>query len=105
MNLVLLPGTGRWDERPQGSACIVELPGGKVDFRVSHEEGLGTILSAALFSTVTDFPDQVMARDVAQETLRLLFESDAVAAAEEPERHLSRRALLRQLGGIDGGST
>ena len=48
MNLVLLPGTGRWDDRPQGSACTVELPGGKVDFHVSHEQTLGTILSAAL---------------------------------------------------------
>lgn len=102
MNLVLLPGTERWDDRSQGSACALELPGGKVEFRVSHEEGLGTILSAALFSTVADFPDQAVAREVAKETLRLLFDSNAVK--EEPERRLSRRELLRQLGGIEGGS-
>ena len=104
MNLVLLPGTGRWDDRPQGGACKVELPGGKLDFRVSHEEGLGTILSAALFSTVADFPDQAVAREVAKETLRLLFDGDAVSKLDEPERRLSRRELLRQLGGIEGES-
>ena len=104
MNLMLLPGTARWDDRPQGGACKVELPGGSVDFRVSHEQVLGTILSAALFSTVADFPDQEIARDVARETLRLLFEGDTASTCDEPERRLSRRALLRQLGGIDGDS-
>lgn len=104
MNLVLLPGTDRWDGRPQGSACKVELPGGNIDFRVSHEEQVGTLLSAALFSTVADFPDQAVAREVAQETLRLLFDAAASKGAEEPERRMSRRALLRRLGGIDGGS-
>ena len=81
-------------------AFPLELPGSKVEFRVSHEESLGTILSAALFSTVADFPDQALAREVAQETLRLLFDSDAVQ--EEPGRRLSRRALLRRLGGMEG---
>lgn len=104
MNLVLLPATNRWDEHPQGGACKVALPGGTVDFRVSHEERLGTILSAALFSTVTDFPDQAMAREIAQETLRLLFDGAASANANVPERRLSRRALLRRLGGIEEGS-
>jgi [NiFe] hydrogenase assembly HybE family chaperone len=102
MNLFLLPGTDHWDDKPQGSACKVELPGGKVDFLVSHAQALGTVLSAALFSTVADFPDQEIAREVARETLRLLFDSDAVQ--EEPGRRVSRRELLRRLGGIDGGS-
>ena len=87
------------DEHAIG-AFPLELPGSKVEFRVSHEESLGTILSAALFSTVADFPDQALAREVAQETLRLLFDSDAVQ--EEPGRRLSRRALLRRLGGMEG---
>ena len=104
MNLFLLPGTERWDDRRQGSACVVELPGGNVEFRVSHEEALGTILSAALFSTVADFPNQEIAREVAKETLRLLFDSTAAATQEQPERRMSRRALLKQLGGIEGES-
>ena len=104
MNLVLLPGTVRWDDRPQGDACTVELPGGSVDFRVSHEQALGTLLSAALYSTVADFPDQEIAREVARETLRLLRDGDNSSKHGESERRLTRRALLRQLGGIDGGS-
>jgi [NiFe] hydrogenase assembly HybE family chaperone len=104
MNLVLLPGTDRWDEHLQGSACNVELPGGKVDFHVSHEQALGTILSAALFSTVADFPDQEIAREVAKETLRLLFDSDGVPRKEEPGQRMSRRALLRRLGGMEGNT-
>lgn len=104
LNLVLLPGTDRWDEHPQGSACQLELPGSKVEFRVFHEESLGTILSAALFSTVADFPDHALAREVAQETLRLLFDSDGVSREEEPGRRMSRRALLRRLGGMEGNS-
>ena len=64
INLVLLPGTGRWDDRPQGSVCTVELPGGKVDFTVSHDDAMGTTLSAAMFGTVAEFPDQATAREV-----------------------------------------
>ena len=104
MNLFLLPGTERWDDRPQGSACQLEFPGSKVEFRVSHEEDLGTILSAALFSTVADFPEQALAREVAQETLRLLFDGDGVPSEEEPGRRMSRRALLRRLGGMEGNT-
>lgn len=104
MNLILLPGTECWDDRPQGGACKLELPGGSVDCRVSHEHALGTILSAALFSTVADFPDQEIAREVARETLRLLCDGETVSKHGERERQLSRRALLKQLGGIDGGS-
>ena len=102
LNLVLLPATDRWDDRPQGSACEFQLPGGKVDLCVTHDETLGTFLSAALFSTVADFPDQEIAREVARETMRLLFNSDAVSEQEGPERRLSRRALLRRLGGVEG---
>ena len=104
VNTALLPGTDRWDERPQGSACTVKLPGGKVDFRVSHEEQMGTTLSAGLFSTVADFPDQAVAREVAQETLRLLFDGDGMSRADEPGRRMSRRALLRRLGGVEEDS-
>lgn len=99
INLVLLPGTGRWDERPQGSMCKVELPGGKIDFTVSQDTALGTHLSAALFSTVADFPDQAMARDIAAESLRLLFTRNDAGAAEKGKA-MSRRQLLQRLGGV-----
>ena len=101
MNLVLLPGTDRWERSKQGSSCTIELPGGKVDFTVSHDEVLGTTLSAALFSSVADFPGQSLARDVAAETLRLL-RSDAAEEQSVSGRKMSRRELLRRLGGGEG---
>ena len=96
MNLVLLPGTDRWEASPQGSVCQIELPGGKVDFTVSHDEVLGTTLSAALFSSVADFPDQSLAREVAAETLRLLRSSDR-SDTRAAGRKMSRRELLLRL--------
>ena len=105
INLVLLPGTDHWQDRAQGSTCNIELPGGKVDFTVSHDDELGTTLSAALFGTVTDFPDQAMARDVAAETLRLLFSAEAAKAAADEGRKMSRRQLLRNLGGLESEGT
>lgn len=101
MNLVLLPGTDRWERREQGSSCAIELPGGKVDFMVSHDEVLGTTLSAALFSSVADFAEQSLAREVAAETLRLL-RSKAPQEAPEAGRRMSRRELFRRLGDIEG---
>ena len=104
INLMLLPGTGRWQDRAQGSRCSIELPGAKVDFTVSHDEELGTTLSAALFGTVTEFPDQAMAREIAAETLRLLFSVEYAGDAAEV-RKLSRRELLRNLGNPEGEGT
>jgi [NiFe] hydrogenase assembly HybE family chaperone len=101
INLVLLPGTARWDDRPQGGVCTIELPGGKVEFTVSHDEVMGTMLSAAMFGTVTEFPDQATAREVARETLRLLFSKEH-AADETEQRRMSRRELFRNLGGEGG---
>ena len=97
LNLVLLPGTDRWDARPQGSVCQIELPGGKVDFTVSHDDVLGTTLSAALFSSVADFPDQSLAREVATETLRLLRSADS-SETDRARGKLSRRELFTRLG-------
>ena len=101
INLVLLPGTDRWQDRAQGSICTIELPGGRIDLTVSHDDELGTQLSAALFGVVSDFPDQAMARDVALESLRLLFARDG-AATREQGKTVSRRQLLKQLGSVAG---
>ena len=101
INLVLLPGTDRWQDRVQGSIAAVVLPGGTLDFTVSHDDKLGTILSAALFGTVADFPSQDMARDVARETLRLLF-ARAGEGGTERGKTMSRRQLLTRLGSVVG---
>lgn len=97
MNLVLLPASDRWDARPQGSVCAVELPGGRIEFTIGHDDVAGTLLSAALFSSVADFPDQGLARDIARETLRLLFSQASARPAGGGDR-MTRRDLLRRLG-------
>lgn len=98
INLVVLPGSDRWRERPQGSVCKIRMPGAEVDFTVSHNDELGTTLSAALFGTVTAFPDQATAREVAIEVLRLLFDtSPPDTDADTPE--ITRRQLFAKLGG------
>jgi [NiFe] hydrogenase assembly HybE family chaperone len=101
INLVLLPGSERWNDSPQGSVCTIELPGGMVDFTVSHDEVLGTTLSAAMFGTVTEFPNQETAREIARETLRLLFSKDRVDDAAGAGT-MSRRRLFQNLGGTGG---
>lgn len=101
INLVLLPGSDRWRNRTQGSIAGIVLPGGELDFTVAHDDELGTILSAALFGTVADFPGQALARDIARETLRLLFTRTG-EVGRGPGKTMSRRELLKQLGGVLG---
>ena len=93
MNLVLLPDDGAHAGRPQGDRVTCRFPSGPCDLTVYQDEELGTYLAAALFSTVADFPDQAVARAVAEETLVHLF---ADAPAKEAGRE-SRRGLLTGL--------
>lgn len=101
MNLVLLPGTAEWADTEQGSTVKYRLPGGSYDFTLSRDKEIGTYLTAVLFRTVIDFPDQDTARAIAAEILRQLF----VAPKEEqatPSRSaekMSRRTLFAMLGG------
>jgi [NiFe] hydrogenase assembly HybE family chaperone len=101
INLFLLPGSERWDEHAQGSTCTIDLPGGSVDFTIAHDEELGTTLSAALFSTVADFPDQALAREAAAETLRLLRRTEA-DGEDNKEPGMTRRELFGRLAGKEG---
>jgi hypothetical protein len=75
MNLVLLPDSDR----------LVDT--------VYQDEELGTYLAAVLFRTVADFPDQDVARAVAEEALAQIL-------AEPPAKetgNVSRRGLLTGL--------
>ena len=101
LNLFLLPGSERWDDSPQGSTCAIDLPGASIDFTIAHDEELGTTLSAALFSTVADFPDQALAREVAVETLRRLRQPTA-NDGEDNELGMTRRELFSRLAGKEG---
>lgn len=100
MNLVLLPGSDDWTGHAQGSRVSVALPNGDYDFLVGHDNALGVSLSAILFRSVMDFPDQATAVAVAEEVLRVLW-SPADESPESAAAPLSRRDVLTGLGNSD----
>ena len=99
MNLVLLPGDDALRVFKQGASVKIELPAGPYDFTVSHDEEVGTFLSAILFRTVSDFPDQQTARDVAEEIAALVRTEGKQGADNEPaKKPMSRREFFASLG-------
>lgn len=107
LNLVLLPGAqDDWSDVRVGSSCIWEFPAGQYEFHAAELPGVGAYYTAALFSTVADFPDQDTARAVAEGVMRRLF-SDALSRRPETvrrgggdvlfDRSVSRRGLLRRV--------
>ena len=108
MNLVMLPGPDDdWSGCNDGEVREWHLPSGKYRFASVALDGVGTLFSAALFTTVEAFPDQVTARAVATETMTQIFvdrgdlgtvgDDDIVAGADVLRRPVSRRGLLRKL--------
>ena len=97
MNLVLLPHSCDYESSEQGSTVELTLPGGKYEFNITHDENLGTFLTAVLFRTVADFPDQHTARQVAEAVLETLLKEPETRGAAA--RQFSRRELFARLGG------
>ena len=93
MNLVLLPDSQRLADLPQGERVECRFPSGPCELTVYQDEELGSYLAAVLFRTVTDFPDQDIARAVAEEALANML---AEPSAEEADK-VSRRGLLTGL--------
>ena len=93
MNLVLLPDSSRLVDLPQGEQVECQFPSGPCELTVYHDEDLGSYLAAVLFRTVADFPDQDVARAVAEEALKNVL---AEPPEEETEK-VSRRGLLTGL--------
>lgn len=93
MNLVLRSEAGAWDDVAEGELLNFDFPHESLDFTVCRDNEIGTYLSAVLFRTMTDFPDQQTAREIAQEILQKLF--------SEPEqvrqKRINRRALFTGL--------
>jgi len=99
MNLLLIPGDDAWDEAGQGDRVALDLPSGPIEFLVTHDDELGTYLTAVLFGSVTDFPDLDTARAVAEETLRRVLVPPAEGETpDDGRRRLSRRGLFTRLG-------
>ncbi len=97
MNLVVLPGTDEWSDCEQGSIRGLALPGETIEFNVCHDDTLGTYLTAALFRTVVDFPDQETASSIAEEILGRLFTDSGGTRAPDAPR-FSRRDFFSRLG-------
>ena len=93
MNLVLLPDSERLVDLPQGERVECRFPSGPCELTVYHDEDLGSYLAAVLFRTVADFPDQDIARAVAEEALAQVLADPG----EEPAETVSRRGLLTGL--------
>ena len=91
MNLVLLPGPGSELDLAEGSASEWAFPSGQHQFFTCRDDALGTYLTAVLFSSVNGFPDQAIARAIADEVLIKLF-TDRKARANE--KTMSRRDLF-----------
>lgn len=95
MNLVLLPAIASGSAFSEGSKITVRLPSGPVEFTVACDEELGTYLTAALFSSVSELPDQETAREVGCEVMQEVFNK------AHSERTISRRALFRRSEAAD----
>jgi len=91
MNLVLLPGNDEWAENAQGDMSSIEFPSGPIEFITSRDDVLGTYLTAVLFRSVSDVPDQRTARELALRVMQDLF------VPARSERSVSRRELLTGL--------
>lgn len=92
MNLILLPGDDTWSKTPDGATDTLSMPSEDCEFTICHDDELGTYLSAVLFRTVIDFPDQDTAIAVAEKVLEQLFINTDTAARDR--QGISRRTLL-----------
>ncbi len=97
MNLVHFPAG---EVLPQGRVGSRALPAGAVDFVGADEEGIGAYESCSLFSPVLQFPDQLTARAVANETLGVLLgETTGSEDAERNRLPMKEGRAVRASGG------
>jgi [NiFe] hydrogenase assembly HybE family chaperone len=91
MNLVVADGRAS----PQGQSSVVALPAGDVACVGGNLEGFGPLRACSLFSPMFEFADADAARQVATETIALLFAPPAPEEGASEAPGLDRRALLR----------
>ena len=90
INLVILPGDDSLAALHQGDAMERSIGAEHIGFTVDCAPAVGRFLSAVLFRSVEDFPDQATARAVAEEVFELLFAPPPPA----PGGSISRRGLF-----------
>jgi len=116
MNLILMPGADDdWSHLSHDTVSEWELPAGTFEFNPCLFDDVSLHLSAPLFSTVQDFPDQATARAIGLEIVRNLLDprklpADAASPGDgESDRRgnallgrpVSRRGLLRRVALLD----
>ena len=94
MNLMILPGNDEWHDSPQGATATITLPDGDYEFTVSRDDTLGVYITAVLFRTVADFPDQTTARAIAAEVIHELLTAREVPQESPVTPTMNRRAFL-----------
>ena len=92
INLVLLLGSNIGERLQQGSKSTLRFPSGPVEFITAQDEVLGPYLTAVLFRSVAEFPDQDTAKEVAQEVMQELFKT------ARDKHAMSRRKLFTNVG-------
>jgi [NiFe] hydrogenase assembly HybE family chaperone len=73
INLVLLLGSDIGPGLKPGSKSTLRFPAEPVEFTTAQDEVLGAYLTAVLFRSVAELPDQYTAKVVALEVMRELF--------------------------------
>ena len=67
LSLMLLPaGEEGWVSAPEGRRLMIRYPAGDLPFLGGEEPEIGEYLSCSLLASVTDFPDQGLARMTAR---------------------------------------
>ena len=94
MNLMLLPDDVS-SNIEQGHKVNVSFPSGEIEFTTALDDELGLYFTAVLFSSVMSIPDQATARDLADEVMKELFQSESKA------KTLSRRSLFTAVAQAD----
>ncbi len=73
LNILLLPGGGRWREYREEGGQEWEFPSGTFTFRGNREEGIGEFQSHVVLSSVLHLENQDRARTVALAAIESLF--------------------------------
>lgn len=94
MNLILLPGNDEWRHYEPGGASDYGLPAGPHEFTTCHDDALGTYLTAVLFRSMLDIPNQSVARNIAAEILTRL--RTVATKTGQPERTRAGRSITRR---------
>ncbi len=110
INLVLLPGEGKWPALAPGRERLAVFPAGRFRFIAGTDETAGEHHACSLFSPPGEFADHATAVAVAEAAIEALFDArnaehvDGQRAPGDPPPAVSKRDFLRgRLSGTGDG--